>query len=228
MSGLSPKAAELVRGGRTALHPSPADEQRVSSALRTVLGEGVLPVEGAVSSSLLGPTWAKLVALGAAVGIAGGGAFVALRDGAPASDVVVPPPAQVQPALPPPVAQPIPAPQVEPRASDGPSAPEPSAVSTPRTADRLAQEVAILSRATRELHAGRPANALRAAEEHQRKFPNGVLTQERRAARVQALCALGRRADAEPELDRLTRLAPQSPNTLRAKQVCGAAAKPAR
>jgi hypothetical protein len=61
-----------------------------------------------------------------------------------------------------------------------------------RATDRLAQEVAILSRATSELHAGRPANALKAIDEHARKFPNGLLVEERRAARTQALCALGR------------------------------------
>lgn len=222
MSGLSPKAAELVRGGRSALGPSPADEQRVSAALRAVLGKGVLPLEAGASSSLLAPTWAKLLALGAAVGIAGGGAFLALREEAPAPSVVTAAAAPIPQPLLPPVAPPTPAPRVEPKASDQPSTPEPSPGSLRRTVDPLAQEVAILSRATRELHAGRAASALRAIEEHQRKFPNGVLTQERRAARVQALCALGRHADAAPELERLTRLAPQSPNTLRAKQVCGA------
>jgi len=85
----------------------------------------------------------------------------------------------------------------------------------------LGEEVAILARATGELHAGHAANALRAVEEHQRRFPNGLLLQERRSARVQALCALGRRSEAQPEIDRLSRVAPQSPSTLTAKRACG-------
>ena len=83
--------------------------------------------------------------------------------------------------------------------------------------DGLAQEVALLTRATSDLRAGRAADALKALDEHQRKFPNGVLSVERRAARAQALCSLKRVSEGRAEL---TRLAPQSPAAARAKQVC--------
>jgi hypothetical protein len=100
---------------------------------------------------------------------------------------------------------------------------EPSApVSHRAPRDRLAQEVAILSRAASYLEAGRAADALRAIEEHQRKFPNGVLKEERYAARVQALCALGRRDEAAGDLALLSRLAPDSPQVARARQSCAA------
>jgi hypothetical protein len=52
-----------------------------------------------------------------------------------------------------------------------------------RPADSLAEEVAILSHASAELHAGRPAAALKALDEHRRKFPRGALAQERTSAR---------------------------------------------
>jgi hypothetical protein len=81
--------------------------------------------------------------------------------------------------------------------------------------------VAILSRAASALHAGRAASALKAIDEHQRKFPQGLLSEERRAARAQALCLLGRRGEAELELQRLVKNSPQSPNTARVKEVCG-------
>jgi hypothetical protein len=58
---------------------------------------------------------------------------------------------------------------------------------------------------------------LKTLDEYQRRFPKGQLTEERRAARAQALCALGRRSEAEGEL---ARLAPQSLAAARAKQVC--------
>jgi hypothetical protein len=92
-------------------------------------------------------------------------------------------------------------------------------------ADRLAQEVAILSRAGTELHSGRAAAALRALDEHQKKFPAGLLTQERTAARIQALCALGRMTEADAELARLARSSPESPHEARARQACGSRLK---
>ena len=69
-----------------------------------------------------------------------------------------------------------------------------------RTRDGLAEEVALLSRAETELRAGRPAKALLVLAEHQRKFPRGALAEERTAARIQALCALGLRDEANAQL----------------------------
>ena len=93
-----------------------------------------------------------------------------------------------------------------------------------RSADSLAEEVAILSQASAELHAGRPAAALKALEEHRRKFPRGVLAQERTSARIQALCALGRTKEAQSELARLARTSPNSPHVARARKACGSGA----
>jgi hypothetical protein len=79
--------------------------------------------------------------------------------------------------------------------------------------------VALLARATSSLHAGRPADALKVLDEYQRRFPKGLLAEERRAARAQALCSLGRQSEAETEL---ARLAPQSLAAARARQACDA------
>jgi hypothetical protein len=86
--------------------------------------------------------------------------------------------------------------------------------------DGLSEEVAIMSRAESDLHGGRPESALKALGEHERKFGNGVLAEERTAARIQALCALGRTAEADAQLARLIRTAPNSPHTERARQAC--------
>jgi hypothetical protein len=86
--------------------------------------------------------------------------------------------------------------------------------------DRLAQEVALLSRATSDLRAGRAGAALKSLDEHQRKFPTGMLTVERRAVRAQALCTLKRVSEGRAEI---SLLAPQSPAAGRAKQLCDAA-----
>jgi hypothetical protein len=95
------------------------------------------------------------------------------------------------------------------------------------THDGLSDEVAILSRAETDLHSGRPENALRALDEHERRFPNGVLTEERTAARIQALCAIGRAAEADAQLARLARISPHSAHEERARQACRETAPPA-
>jgi hypothetical protein len=220
MSRLTAEAEGLVRAGRDALRPTDADRERVFQALLPQVGgvEGAGGADGLVQA----PTAAKamLVKISAVVvglGVAGGGLFVALREESTPTAAPV-----TAPAEPPRVA---PAPTGD-APADVPAVPEPPSVekrapAASRSADSLAQEVAILSRAGAELHAGRPATALKTLEEHQRKFPGGVLAQERTAARVRALCALGRTNEARAELARLTRTSPNSPHVARARKACG-------
>jgi hypothetical protein len=80
----------------------------------------------------------------------------------------------------------------------------------------------ILSRAEGDLHRGQAALALRGLNEHQRRFPDGALSVERRAARARALCALGRVSEAKGELARLSRVARGSQLEARAREACGA------
>jgi hypothetical protein len=116
------------------------------------------------------------------------------------------------------------APPVPIRAPASAIAAAPSAPS--KRADRLAAEVSILSQAAKDLRAGRAADALSALNEHQKKFPGGLLTQERRAARAEALCSLGRFSEAQTELSILGRSA-ESPLLVRARERCKArSAKP--
>ena len=223
MTNLSPSAQALVRAGARAARPSAADRARLSEALRDRLGDAaVLGSEAgvAVSGSAASAVWLKVCAVTAGLGLLVGGGLVALR---PAQPPVAVMPAQkvaasepVEPAAPQRQAEPATAaapPQVAPV--------EPAAAAPRRPADRLAQEVALLSRATSALRSGRPGDALKALSEHQSQFPKGALSEERRAARAQALCALGRRSEAQADLATLARTAPQSPQAARARQVCG-------
>jgi hypothetical protein len=86
--------------------------------------------------------------------------------------------------------------------------------------DALSEEVAILSRAETDLYGGRAESALKALDEHERRFGHGVLEEERTAARIQALCALGRTAEADTELARLARISPKSPHAEHSRQAC--------
>jgi hypothetical protein len=214
MTDLDPKARALIQASRLALRPSAADRARSEAALRERLGSNVLTSDGDAkpSSSL---AWRSVVGIALGVCVLGAVAFLALR---PASSSPAP---RARPAaVLPPTAAP-PAALLEPPTDPTPlsSAPPTRAheALTPPVRDPLAREVTLLSRATRALHAGRTAAALKTLDEHQRKFPDGVLTEERRAAKAQALCALGRIAEGRAELARLT---PHSPSAARAEQFC--------
>lgn len=226
MSELSPEARELVDDGLSVLRPSSRDRARVATALAARLGTAALLVPhaaGAAPKPLV--AWAKLhtAMAGVGAGVAAIGATYWLTQ--------TPPTPTEAPVKPPAVAA-VAVPHVAPPASSVESsdvtpasqlAPEPPVTSPRKTVavDQLAEEVAILSKATSALRAGNPAEGLRVLEEHQRKFPKGRLAEERRAARIQALCALGKLSAAEAELARLAQSSPRSPHLARAQRACG-------
>ena len=215
-SNLSAESRALVEAGRGAMRPSAADRLRVREALRARLpGTPLTDVSsGARAASNFG--WPALI--GAIVGVAalGGLALVALRS-EPATPAPAPAPAAsvVAPVTPPLEPAPTAPPVID---AAPPPSPLPSQANVVRrSSDRLAEEVEILSRAEKELHAGRNASALRILDEHQRRFARGKLAQERIAAQTRALCALGRFTEAEAGL---ARLAPGSLHASRAREAC--------
>ena len=230
MAALSPKARALVQAGQDAYRPTDADRTRIEAALAAHLGPGALPTDAPpapVPGGLPATAgWHSLARVVMGVGLAGGLGFFALRPGAnhPVSppDHPSPPPAlaSAAPAAMEPSA--APAPEVAP-AEPGTTAESDAPVSkSPRSRDSLAQEVLLLSRAASDLRAGRPAEALKALDEHQRKFPRGTLSVERRAGKAQALCALKRVSEGRAEL---AHLAAGSPAAARAAQVCDSNAR---
>jgi RNA polymerase sigma factor (sigma-70 family) len=79
------------------------------------------------------------------------------------------------------------------------------ATSPPELADPLTAELALLRRAQQAVRDEQPAAALALLDDHAQRFPHGQLVDERRAARVKALCAAGRRDDASREAQQLGR-----------------------
>jgi hypothetical protein len=220
MSELGPRAREILHSGRELNRPTDADRERVGNALRERLGAALLLTEDSKALPPSRPRWAFVASGLVSAGLVGGALLLASRQE----------PITTSPALaarasvvatgslsPPALAAEVPSPDVAKLPLLVPSD-RPSASARPAE-DRLAQEVALLARATSGLHAGRPADALKVLDEYQRRFPKGLLTEERRAARAQALCSLGRQSEAQAEL---ARLAPQSLAAARAKQVCEA------
>jgi hypothetical protein len=88
--------------------------------------------------------------------------------------------------------------------------------------DALPQEADLLASAKRQLIDGLPGETLRSLAEEARRFPKGDLSEERLATRIQALCALGRGAEARRELKRMGRVHPRSAHAEQARQVCAA------
>ena len=220
MSNSSPNGRTLLSEARAALRPNDEDRERVAAALRARLGAAVLP--GAISeqAGAAATQWLPLrlvASVVAGAGLIGGLVYV----GGEAS-----PPTATLRRLPSAAVSVVAFPQPPPSSAAPPQSPAPSKPmerapgSGAQRADGLAREVAILARAARELRSGRAREALKSLDEHQRQFPAGVLAEERRAAKAQALCTLGRAGEAKAELLRLAKSAPQSASAARARQFC--------
>jgi hypothetical protein len=85
----------------------------------------------------------------------------------------------------------------------------------------VAEELRLVHAAQAHLRAGRAEQALASLSEHARLYPQGVLREERVAARVLALCALGRSEQARREADAFARGAPRSPYAGGLRRPCG-------
>jgi hypothetical protein len=99
-------------------------------------------------------------------------------------------------------------------------------VSAPTGAASLAEETRLLEAAQRELARNQGGAALALLDEHAAKFPRGALSEERAAARILALCHLGRTGEARRAAEAFVSAAPQSPLVPRLESSC-ASSKPA-
>ena len=218
VSDLGPEAQQLIQAGRSALRPSVADRERIAAALRARGGLFAEPALAATARVGWTQVSATVVGLGAVGLLVAAGALHGAAAPTPAAALA---PAPVSAPRAPALAAGVhpqgateSSPKVE--ARHAAEAKPKRAVSKP-PADRLSEEVEVLSRAQTEMHAGRFGAALTLLEQHARSIPRGKLAPERRAARVRALCALGQRTEADAEL---TRLAPGSLHEARAREAC--------
>jgi hypothetical protein len=227
MSEPKPELASLIRAGRTAFRPEATDRDRVRQSLSRILGEGAL-LGGTHHAASLKSAAARLAVRGWILGglgtlTVGTGVVVAAHPwratASPASTAIPAPSAAAAPAAVP-TAEDFPAPlRVESASTPARPGVRASVASVP--SDSLPEEVRLLSRAEQQLSAGHADEALRTLGEHERRFPSGALAEERLAAQVQSLCALGRVAEAKADLTKLARAHPQSPHLDRARKFCG-------
>ncbi len=108
----------------------------------------------------------------------------------------------------PPVA---PVPDAPERATAPPPAPPP---------DTVTEEAAILRSAQSSLAHRDAPGALAKLDEHAQRFPHGALAEERQAARVFALCASGRPADARALATNFVAANPRSPLAAQVRSSC--------
>jgi hypothetical protein len=236
MTDLSPQLTQLVQAGKAASRPTEGDSARILAGLRTRLGDAALlsaeATQAVATNSATGVLNGKLLML-AVVGTAilggflfyaslnhratpvhapAGAALAATTSAASERSAIVAPVDSVAMA-------PAPSPPADSASVSKADRTDVRTTASKRARDSLPEEVAILSRAETDLRSGKPDSALKLLNEHERKFPNGILTEERIAARAQALCALGRNVEADAQL---ARLSPKSLHGAQVSQACGA------
>lgn len=88
------------------------------------------------------------------------------------------------------------------------------------TPSTLEAELALLGKAQRALKSGQPNEALRALEEHARRFPSGVLSAERTGVKPVALCQAGRLDEGRSAARSYLRVVPNSVLSKRIRVAC--------
>jgi hypothetical protein len=225
---MSPETRAFLDSVRDAEDPTPEDEARVLSAVRTALvaGAGAGLVFGAAKSSkllgLAGLSGLKLggamMGLAAAVWLAGsflperGTSGASSGVGQPAGDrSELPPPSRPSAAVASPVpsavvASPAPSAVVVGRELSPDSAERP--VARPRPPASLREEIVLLGEVQGALERGDGAAALGLLDRH--VTSDRQLAAERKAARIHALCALGRSGEARALAAEFARAYPAS------------------
>jgi hypothetical protein len=98
----------------------------------------------------------------------------------------------------------------------------PEAVEPEPPTDSLDAENALLGEARRALAQGDPRRALSLLGEHARRFPDGLLAEERAALRVVGLCSAGQADDGRRAAARFLEAHPASALAGRVRQACPA------
>jgi TolA-binding protein len=127
------------------------------------------------------------------------------------------PPQRVVPAEPPATTSPVESPATPSAPVQRPSVPR---VEARTPVDVLAAENALVAAARDALARGDHATALAKLAEHAREFPNGQLTEERAALRIEALCAAGKHAQGRAEAKQFLRDHPGATQAARVEAAC--------
>jgi len=95
-----------------------------------------------------------------------------------------------------------------------------ASASTPPAGDPLQEEASLIRAAHAALSTGDAGAAMTLLDEHARRFPHGVLAEDRSGARVHALCASGRADDARAAASAFVAAHPRSALTPAVRRSC--------
>jgi hypothetical protein len=243
MKQLSPSARRLFELARGQDEPDASARNRVAHALAAKIATGASP--GAVGASAYASAagWGSIAVKSALVvsvtGALAAGGWLALRSPRPVA------PSGTVPQTASRIAQPTAKVHIDEARS--PESPESDAVEdqggapihrkpgrlslrmeappstpppVPATPDRLRAETEALRLAQQALRDGTPRQTLRLLDEQDERFPDGLLQQERAAARVLALCQAGLVREARAQASRFERLWPRSALLGRVRAAC--------
>jgi hypothetical protein len=229
MSEMGPETRRLLELARHADDPEVADEHRIGRSLARRLGAeaaaaavGVGGVKSAAGASLGKVIALGVVGLGVILGLAyglvvasrpaptnatepGSAASVAAASATSGARAVSSELASAPSSLAPEPSATVPLTRSAPTARLNPVPEAPSDV------DPLRAETAALRSAQRAIRSGDPERALGLIREQDATYRGGALAQERAAARIFALCDLGRTEEARAEIRRFGRQWPRSP-----------------
>jgi hypothetical protein len=221
---MDPIARDLLERAQNAHDPTAGDRARVRKKLASRIGAGVLLTGGTAKATGLGWALMAKIAVPVVAAFAVGGYFLThhashtteiaapvttARVAAPETPTAMPESIAVATITEPTasaLAQPIPSTHVK-------TAP-PAA-----TAD-LAAETLLLADAQSAIQRSDFGSALATLDRYEKTFPNGLLTEERIAARVVALCGADRKAEALALSKTFLARYPRSPLAPRVKSAC--------
>jgi hypothetical protein len=224
LAGGSPELRGLFQSAREDV-PSVTKLEGLWARLEPLAGptSGTSPVPPAAPAPpVVTPSSAgagKVLAIVAAVGAAGVVAYFLSRPAPVAPPEPQKPTSAVAPSLaaaPAPLTEQVPAPseaQSAPTNTVAPTSAEPRGTQSPPsskgTSKDASAEAALLERA-REAISSDPKRALALTREHARRFPKGILTQEREVIAIDALKRLGKGSEAESRANQFKKTYPGS------------------
>jgi hypothetical protein len=219
-TGLERKAHRLVELARAADDPSAAQLLSLHGAVAARIaaeGASAASAAGVGTKAASAGVFVKGLVAASALATAAAGFFALPSTPEPAAprivvaSVAAPPPASLQP-----LATAVLAP-----VTAEPSAPAARPASRPRSSSlRLQDEAALLAEVQGALRNGQASLALGKLESYDRRFPGGVLRSEADAARVFALCAVGKADKARAAAARFVQRYPNAPATARVQGAC--------
>lgn len=239
MNELDCQAQAIVEAAREADLPSPADRDRIKSAVLVQIAAGVVATTVSAGTASAGLGLGVKVGMAVlAVSLVGGGTAGYLHWKAPSrlthvSNVAKSETAE-RPALRSPAVLPVEFPAVPPasvpaqadsrsRKSDRPRklvGQTSGEAERPTEDDQLNSEVAVLKRAREELRLGRPVQALETLREYDRRFGKGALGEERQAIAAIAACQAQPGPRSLSQARDFLRASPTSPLRDRVRAAC--------